>query len=97
MQHDALRLVRVFHDMSQTELAGRLGISKSYLSELERGEKKKITLDLLERYAQNFNIPASSLVFFAEQVDEGKTEHVRTAIAGKVVKMLEWMSAKDTV
>ncbi|MGV0983541.1 MAG: helix-turn-helix domain-containing protein [Limnohabitans sp.] len=97
MQHDALRLVRVFHDMSQTELAGRLGISKSYLSELERGEKKKITLDLLERYAQIFNIPASSLVFFAEQVDEGKTEHVRTAIAGKVVKMLEWMSAKDTV
>ncbi|MGV0987740.1 helix-turn-helix domain-containing protein [Limnohabitans sp.] len=83
--------------MSQTELAGRLGISKSYLSELERGEKKKITLDLLERYAQIFNIPASSLVFFAEQVDEGKTEHVRTAIAGKVVKMLEWMSAKDTV
>lgn len=97
MQHDALRLVRVFHDLSQTELAGRLGISKSYLSELERGEKKKITLDLLERYAQIFNIPVSSLVFFAERVDEGKTEHVRTAIAGKVVKMLEWMSAKDTV
>lgn len=97
MQHDALRLVRVFHDMSQTELAGRLGISKSYLSELERGEKKKITLDLLERYAQIFNIPASSLVFFAERVDEGKTEHVRTVIASKVVKMLEWMSAKDTV
>lgn len=97
MQHDALRLVRVFHDMPQTELAGRLGISKSYLSELERGEKKTITLDLLERYAQVFNIPVSSLVFFAERIDEGKTEHVRNAIAGKVVKMLEWMSAKDTV
>ena len=40
MQSDALRLVRVFHDMSQTALAERLGISKSYLSEIEKGEKE---------------------------------------------------------
>jgi len=97
MQHDALRLVRVFHDMSQTAWAERLGISKSYLSEIEKGVKKKVTLDLLERYAQIFNIPVSSLLFFEEQVGEGRTEQARTAIAGKVLKMLEWMSAKDTV
>jgi transcriptional regulator with XRE-family HTH domain len=97
MQHDALRLVRVFHDMSQTELAGRLGISKSYLSELERGEKKKISLDLLDRYSDIFAIPVSSLVFFAEQIVDGKSDNVRMAITGKVVKMLEWMSAKGAV
>lgn len=97
MQHDALRLVRVFHDMSQTELAEQLGISKSYLSELEKGTKKKITLDLLTRYSQIFSIPVSSLVFFSEQVGEGRTEHVRTAFAGKAVKMLQWMSAKDAI
>ena len=49
MQNDALRLMRVFHDMSQTNLADKLGISKSYLSEIEKGEKKKVTLDLLEQ------------------------------------------------
>jgi len=69
VQNDALRLVRVFHDMSQTDLAGKLKISKSYLSEIEKGEKKKVTLELLERYSEVFNIPMSSLMFFAEQVD----------------------------
>lgn len=36
MLSEALRLIRVFHDMKQTELAQRLGISKSYLSEIEK-------------------------------------------------------------
>ena len=71
MQNDALRLMRVFHDMSQANLVDKLGISKSYLSEIEKGEKKKVTLDLLERYSHVFNIPVSSLMFFAEQVDQG--------------------------
>ena len=97
MQNDALRLMRVFHDMSQTNLADKLGISKSYLSEIEKGEKKKVTLDLLERYSQVFNIPVSSLMFFAEQVDQGNYEKVRASVAGKVLKMLDWIATKHDV
>ena len=96
MQHEALRLVRVFHDMNQTALAERLHISKSYLSEIESG-KKQVTLELLQKYADAFGMPLSSLFFFAEQIDGGARERVRMAIAGKVVKMLEWMAAKDAV
>ncbi len=97
MQNDALRLIRVFHDMSQTALADKLGISKSYLSEIEKGEKKKVTLDLLERYSQVFNIPVSSLMFFAEQLDADKHEKVRATVAGKVLKMLDWIATKQDV
>lgn len=93
MQHEALRLVRVFHDLNQTSLAQRMGISKSYLSEIESG-KKAITLELLERYAATFNMPLSSLVFFAEQVDQSNVDKVRTAVAGKVLKMLDWIASK---
>lgn len=96
MQHEALRLVRVFHDMNQTTLAERLQISKSYLSEIESG-KKQVTLELLQKYADTFGMPLSSLLLFAEQVEGGTREKVRTAIAGKVVKMLDWMAAKDAV
>ena len=97
MQSDALRLVRVFHDMTQTALAEKLQISKSYLSEIEKGEKKKVTLDILERYASVFNIPVSSLDFFAEQMDEGKPEKVRALVAGKVLKMLDWIATTKHV
>ena len=96
MQHEALRLVRVFHDMNQTTLADRLQISKSYLSEIESG-KKQATLELLRKYADTFGMPLSSLLFFAEQVDGGAREKARAVIAGKVVKMLDWMAAKDVV
>lgn len=95
MQHKALRLVRVFHDMNQSALAERLGISKSYLSELESG-KKSPTLELLQKYAETFNMPLSSLLFFAENVDNpSRSDKARSAIAGKALKMLQWIAAKD--
>ena len=96
MQHEALRLVRVFHDLSQTALADRLGISKSYLSEIEGG-KKAVTLELLEKYAEVFNMPASSLLFFSERLNDSKPEKVRSAVAGKVIKMLDWIASKSDV
>lgn len=94
MQHEALRLVRVFHDLNQTSLAERVGISRSYLSEIESG-KKPVTLELLEKYATTFNMPLSSLLFFAEHVDDSNVEKVRTAVAGKVLKMLDWIASKN--
>lgn len=97
MQDEALRLVRVFHDMNQAKLAERLGISKSYLSELESG-KKSPTLELLRKYAETFNMPLSSLLFFAENVSTPtRSDTVRAAIASKALKMLQWIAAKDEV
>ncbi len=95
MQHEALRLVRVFHDLNQTELAERIGISKSYLSELESG-KKPPTLEILQRYADSFSIPLSSLLFFAENVaSPSRSDRSRVVIASKALKMLQWLAAKD--
>jgi transcriptional regulator with XRE-family HTH domain len=97
MQHEALRLVRVFHDINQATLADRLGISKSYLSEIESG-KKSPTLELMQKYAETFSMPLSSLLFFAENVHAtSRSERARTAIAGKALKMLQWIAAKDEV
>lgn len=97
MQHEALRLVRVFHDLNQSELAHRLGISKSYVSEIESG-KKVATIELLQKYADAFGMPLSSLLFFAENVDNAsRSDRTRSAIAGKALKMLQWIAAKDEV
>ena len=63
----ALKLLRRYQGLNQVTLAKRLGVSRSYVSELESGNRTP-SLDLLERYSREFNIPISSLVFFAEAV-----------------------------
>jgi transcriptional regulator with XRE-family HTH domain len=90
----ALRLIRDYHRLSQTEMATRLGLSKSYISELETGSKKA-SLDALERYSEKFSIPMSSLMLFAERTDTpDAAERTRAFAADKVIKMLEWL--RDT-
>lgn len=91
MYHRALRLIRVFHDMNQADLADKLGLSKSYISELEQGRKKP-SIEVLEKYAAFFRIPLSSLLLFAEKADKANfVEKSRAFTADKVLKMLDWI------
>jgi transcriptional regulator with XRE-family HTH domain len=93
--NEALRLTRVFHDMTQTELAGRLGVSKSFLSEVESG-KKAVRLEMLDRYADVFGVPASALLLFSENLAErGFAERARGLVAEKIITMMKWIEAKD--
>ena len=92
MLAEALRLMRVFHDVKQTELAARLGISKSHLSEIESGRKQP-TLALIERYSSAFGIPRSSILFFAEGLEDpahsaDAAQRGRGVIARKIIHFL---------
>jgi transcriptional regulator with XRE-family HTH domain len=94
MLSEALRLIRVYHDLKQQELAEKLEISKSYLSEIESG-KKTPTIELIEKYASQFSIPASSILFFSENLeDPRKASKVKGAIAGKVLQFLQFVEAR---
>ena len=98
MLSEALRLIRVFHDVKQNELAERLGISKSYLSELERG-KKSPSMEVIQQYASEFQMPVSSILFFSEQLDNPSREstepdHLKGLIAGKVISFLQFIEAR---
>jgi transcriptional regulator with XRE-family HTH domain len=88
----ALKLIRVFHRVKQIDLAKELDISRSYLCEIERGDKT-ISVELLERYSKRFNIPLSSLFFFSEQISEDDTKK-RKSISTKALKMLEWVELR---
>ena len=94
MIHEALRLIRVFHDLKQVELAERLGVSKSHISEIEKGNKSP-SLDLIQRYAIEFKIPVSSIMFFAEELPNAKSgDKIRSKIAGKVIDILRFVERK---
>lgn len=95
MLHRALRTIRIFHDLSQKDLALRLGVAPSYVSEIEAG-KKEPTLALLRKYADEFEIPLSSIMFFSEHVGDGaEVNHIRTAVSGKVLKLLEFIATRS--
>ena len=92
MLNEALRLIRLFHDKTQRELAGELGISVSYLSELEAGNRR-INFEIISKYSEVFNIPASSLLLFSEQLESGKvTERMRVAVAKKITGLMNWVA-----
>lgn len=95
MINQALKEIRLFHKLSQKELSSKIGISKSYLSEIE-ANKKNISLDILSKYSDVFDIPVSSLLFFSENMaPEDKTNKLRFFCANKIMKLMEWLNEKS--
>ena len=62
---EALRLLRIFNGYKSAELAKKLELSQSYVSELENG-KKQPTMEVLDKYAKVFEMKKSTLMLFAE-------------------------------
>lgn len=95
MLNKALKVVRQYHNISQTELSQKLSISNSYLSEIESG-KKEPSLELLNKYSVTFNLPLSSIVVFSETLDGQQSKSkARSFISKKMLKILEWISDVD--
>lgn len=87
----ALRLARQFHQLSQTDMAERIKISKSYLSQIESGNRIP-TLPLLEKFAETLNVPVSSLLMFKECVE---SKSVKVRAVQKAIRMMEWVTESD--
>ena len=98
MINRALRLLRTYYRFSQVNLAKELGISNSYLSEIESGSKKP-NYELLEKYASVFKMPISSILLFSETVNSGtkSSDKLRISAADKVLRLLEWIEDSDAI
>lgn len=95
MINRALKTLRQYHNINQTQLASKLSISTSYLSELESG-KKEPSLDILNKYASVFNVPLSSLVVFSETLDGSQNiSKARAFVSKKMLKIIEWIGEQD--
>lgn len=94
MLGEALRLIRVYHDLKQKQVAELLDVSTSYLSEIEKGHKTP-TLDIVQRYSDKFGIPVSSIMFFAESVNGGTFDRARSIVAGKMIGLMQFLEARS--
>jgi transcriptional regulator with XRE-family HTH domain len=95
MLGEALRLIRVYHDLKQSEAAEKLGVSKSYLSEIEKGRKEP-TLETIRKYESVFDIPMSSIMFFSENLGKNAPkERARTLVASKILKLMQFLEERS--
>lgn len=98
MLNRALRLLRTYHHFSQVELAKKLQISNSYLSEIESGDKNA-SIELLDKYSVVFKMPLSSIILFSELNSTNKklTDKISFAAADKILRLLEWIEDRETI
>lgn len=98
MLNRALKLLRTYHQLSQTELASKLYISNSYLCEIEKGIKSP-NLDLLAKYGDIFKMPVSNILLFSEKIEApySSSERLRVSAANKVLRLLEWIDERELV
>ncbi|HTB21467.1 MAG TPA: helix-turn-helix transcriptional regulator [bacterium] len=75
---EAVRLIRVLNGKKLTEVATGLGVSVSYLSELENNKKKQPSFDFINKYAEYFGIRSSAVLFFMEELEKSKSPADKT-------------------
>ncbi|CAM3275512.1 helix-turn-helix transcriptional regulator [Paenibacillus taichungensis] len=93
---DILKKTRSIYGYKAKDMSIKLDISPSYLSEIETN-KKRPSLDILERYAEIFNMKVSTLILLSEDHDEAiKTNKPQEFIKRMMIKLIDVMS-KDEV
>lgn len=76
---DTLKRLRAIYGYKANEMSSLLGISASFLSEIENN-KKSPSLELLQKYADIFGIRLSSLILLSENIEDAEKEGKGTQI-----------------
>ena len=92
MSNVALKQIRLFHRVRQKDLAVKLDISNSYLSEIEKGHKTP-SMPLIDKYSEIFSLSPSSILLFSENMDE-ETGKIKTSSSHKrkILRIMEWIT-----
>ncbi|WP_248548441.1 helix-turn-helix domain-containing protein [Paenibacillus odorifer] len=93
---EILKKTRDIYGYKAKEMSAKLDISSSYLSEIENN-KKKPSLELLEKYSDIFDIKVSTLILLSEDHDDAlKRNKPQEFIKKLMIKLIDVMS-KDEV
>ena len=88
---EVLQRMRKIYGYKAIEMSEKLGISNSYLSEIENN-KKKPSLELLEVYSNVFEIKVSSLILMSEKLEDSSNNNSDDFIRKTMIKMINFMS-----
>ena len=87
-----LKRLRAIYGYKANEMSTVLGISSSYLSELENN-KKQPSLDILKKYSEIYGMKLSSLILLSENLDEAERKNQGdTFIRNIMLRLIDGMS-----
>lgn len=90
---DVLKRTRIIYGYKASKMSSELGISASYLSEIENN-KKQPSLELLQKYANIYGIRLSSLILLSENMDDAEKSGKGTIfVKNMMAHLIQSMSA----
>lgn len=91
---DILKRTRAIYGYKANEMSVALGISTSYLSEIENN-KKQPSLEILQKYADIYDMKLSSLILLSENFNEMVRENKSESFVRKMmIYLINSMSPK---
>ena len=77
---ETIRIFRIANSLSTKEVAKSIGMSSTYVSEVESTHKTP-SLECLKKFACCFNVPTSILLKISEQSEEGNWNFQKTLLS----------------
>ena len=90
---NALRTLRILNDIKVCDMAVKLELSQSYVSELENG-KKTVSLNILSKYGIIFNMTSFEVLTFSEELNKNK-ESFKADLNNMLKKFVKEYRFKD--
>jgi transcriptional regulator with XRE-family HTH domain len=72
---NVLKYIRICNDFSTKEISLMIGTSISYVSDVENN-RKKLSLDMINRFSNCFNIETSKILYLDELEEKGNDRKV---------------------
>lgn len=92
---DVLKRTRTIYGYKASEMSTLLGISSSYLSEIENN-KKQPSLELLKKFAEIFGIKLSSLILLSEDFEEAsKNNRSQEFVKNMMLRLINFLSKDE--
>ncbi len=83
---NVLRSLRIIRDLTVKELADKMELTSSYICDVE-SNRKRPSLDMLERYSNALEVNRSMLLFFDEEGKKNNYNHQKMLL--NILQLLE--------
>lgn len=90
---EVLKLIRTIKGYKAKDIAEKMNISPSYLSQVEKGVKKP-SFEFLEKYAEAVGERSSTILFFDEEYSDTASKPITALTRPTIIKILRALAAE---